>query len=80
MNLGALAMIYQGVSALYFVGTLVFGIAIFRARILSRGGCPACPIGGFGDHHGCAASAPARAVGGHADGVRPDLAGICTLH
>ena len=81
MNLGALATIYQGVSALYFVGTLLFGIAIFRARILSRwGGCLAGPLGAFGAHHGCVASAPARAVGGHADGVRPDLAGICTLH
>lgn len=36
INLGALAVIYQIVSLLYFVGTLLFGIALFRARILSR--------------------------------------------
>jgi hypothetical protein len=36
MNLGALVTVYSLVSALYFVGLLLFGIAIFRARILSR--------------------------------------------
>lgn len=36
MNLGALAVVYQVVSMLYLVGNLLFGIAIFRARILSR--------------------------------------------
>jgi hypothetical protein len=36
MNLGAFAVIYQIVSMLYLVGLLLFGIAIFRARILSR--------------------------------------------
>jgi hypothetical protein len=36
MNLGALATIYSLVSVLYLLGNLLFGIAIFRARILSR--------------------------------------------
>ena len=36
MNLGALAVIYQIVSLLYLLGTLLFGIALFRARILPR--------------------------------------------
>ena len=36
MNLGALVTIYSLVSVLYLLGLLLFGIAIFRARILSR--------------------------------------------
>jgi len=36
MNLGALAVVYQLVSVLYLLGLLLFGIAMFRARILSR--------------------------------------------
>jgi hypothetical protein len=36
MNLGALATIYKLVSALYVLGLVLFGIALFRARILSR--------------------------------------------
>ena len=36
MNLGAFAVVYQLVSALYLLGLLLFGIAIFRAGILSR--------------------------------------------
>jgi len=36
MNLGALATIFQLVSVLYLLGSLLFGIAMFRARILSR--------------------------------------------
>jgi hypothetical protein len=36
MNLGALATVYSLVSVLYLLGTLLFGIATFRARILSR--------------------------------------------
>ena len=36
MNLGALATIYSLVSVLYLLGLLLFGIAMFRARILSR--------------------------------------------
>ncbi len=36
MNLGAFATIYSLVSVLYLLGNLLFGIAIFRARILSR--------------------------------------------
>jgi hypothetical protein len=36
MNLGALVTIYSLVSELYLIGLLLFGIAIFRARILSR--------------------------------------------
>lgn len=36
MNLGALALVYQLVSVLYLLGLLLFGIALFRARILSR--------------------------------------------
>jgi hypothetical protein len=47
MNLGALATIYQGVSALYFVGTLLFGIAIFRARVLSRGAAALLALSGL---------------------------------
>lgn len=35
MNLGAFATVYSLVSALYMLGLLFFGIAIFRARILS---------------------------------------------
>ena len=36
MNLGAFAMIYSLVSLLYLLGLLLFGIALFRARILPR--------------------------------------------
>src|SRR6185436_9531736 len=36
MNLGALATVYSLVSLLYLLGLLLFGIALFRARILSR--------------------------------------------
>lgn len=36
MNLGALATIYSLVSVLYLLGLLLFGIATFRSRILSR--------------------------------------------
>ena len=36
MNLGALARVYSLVSVLYLLGLLLFGIAMFRARILSR--------------------------------------------
>ena len=36
MNLGALAVIYQAVSVLYLLGLILFGVAIFRAHILSR--------------------------------------------
>jgi hypothetical protein len=36
MNLGALATLYSLVSVLYLLGLLLFGIAMFRARILPR--------------------------------------------
>ena len=36
MNLGAFATIFSLVGFLYLLGNLLFGIAIFRARILSR--------------------------------------------
>jgi len=36
MNLGAFAVVYQIVSLLYLLGLLLFGIALFRARILPR--------------------------------------------
>ena len=36
MNLGVFAVIFHILSALYLLGLLLFGIAIFRARILSR--------------------------------------------
>jgi hypothetical protein len=36
MNLGALAVVYTLVAVLYMLGNLLFGIAMFRARILSR--------------------------------------------
>ena len=36
MNLGAFEVVYHSVSVLYLLGLLLFGIAIFRARILSR--------------------------------------------
>lgn len=36
MNLGAFAVIYNILPVLYLLGLLLFGIAIFRARILSR--------------------------------------------
>ena len=36
MNLGALATVYSLVSVLYLLGLLLFGIAMFRARILPR--------------------------------------------
>jgi hypothetical protein len=36
MNLGAFAVIYHSVSVLYLLGLILFGIAIFRAGILSR--------------------------------------------
>jgi hypothetical protein len=36
MELGAFAMIYSALSFVYLFGLLLFGIALFRARILSR--------------------------------------------
>ena len=36
INLGAFAVIYQFLTVLYLLGLLLFGIAIFRAGILSR--------------------------------------------
>ena len=36
MNLGAFATVYSLLSLLYLLGLLLFGIAMFRARILSR--------------------------------------------
>ena len=36
MNLGAFATVYSLVSVLYLLGLLLFGIALFRARILPR--------------------------------------------
>ena len=36
INLGAFAVIFHSISVLYLLGLLLFGIAIFRARILSR--------------------------------------------
>ena len=36
MNLGAFATIYSLLSLLYLLGLLLFGIALFRARILPR--------------------------------------------
>lgn len=36
MNLGVLGVVYQILPVLYLLGLLLFGIAIFRARILSR--------------------------------------------
>ncbi|MCE7980428.1 MAG: hypothetical protein DYG89_04495 [Caldilinea sp. CFX5] len=36
MNLGALATVYMFVSVLYLLGTLLFGIALFRTRTLPR--------------------------------------------
>jgi hypothetical protein len=36
MDLGALATVYQVLGLLYILGGLLFGIAMFRARILSR--------------------------------------------
>ncbi len=36
MNLGTLAVVYQILPVLYLLGLLLFGIAIFRAGILSR--------------------------------------------
>ena len=36
MNLGALSTVYSLASVLYLLGLLLFGIAIFRARILPR--------------------------------------------
>lgn len=37
INLGAFASLYEVLTLLYLLGLLLFGIAIFRARILSRG-------------------------------------------
>ena len=36
MDLGALAAVYQAIGILYLLGGLLFGIATFRARVLSR--------------------------------------------
>jgi len=36
LNLGAFAVIYQLISVLYLLGLLLFGIALFRTRILPR--------------------------------------------
>ena len=60
MNLGAFAVVFQVASMLYLVGLLLFGIAIFRARILPRGAAVLLALSGpVAAHHGCAASAPA---------------------
>lgn len=36
MNLGALETVYKSLTLVYLLGTLLFGLATFRARILSR--------------------------------------------
>jgi hypothetical protein len=36
MNLGAFATVYSLVTVMYLLGLLLFGIAMFRARILPR--------------------------------------------
>ena len=46
MNLGVFAVIFHIQSVLYLVGLLLFGIAIFRARILSRGAAGLLAISG----------------------------------
>jgi len=46
MNLGAFEVVYHSVSVLYLLGLLLFGIAIFRARILSRGAAVLLAVSG----------------------------------
>jgi len=46
MNLGAFAVIFHILSVVYLLGLLLFGIAIFRARILSRGAAGLLAISG----------------------------------
>ena len=79
MNLGALATVYSLVAVLYLLGGLLFGIAMFRAGILPRWAAGLLASRGRLAIVGCAASAPARAVSGGADGVRSGLAGLCAL-
>ena len=80
MNLGAFATVYSARNGTVFARPpAVWHRDLPRPHPAALGGCPACLIGAFGDHHGCAASAPARAVGGDADGDRSGLAGICAL-
>jgi len=46
MNLGAIAAVNGLLAVLYLLGTLLFGIAIFRARILSRGAAGLLAVSG----------------------------------
>ena len=46
VNLGAIPTINGFLAVLYLVGTLLFGIAIFRARILSRGAAGLLAVSG----------------------------------
>ena len=79
MNFGVLAALWGLSDTLFLLGGLVFGIATFRAGILSRWAarrayhrdCLAPAV--------CAAPERASAAGGGADRLRPRLAGLCAL-
>jgi hypothetical protein len=45
-NLGSLTTVYSLVSILYVLGSLFFGVAMFRARILPRGAAALLAISG----------------------------------
>jgi hypothetical protein len=79
-NLGSLTTIYSLASILYVLGSLLFGMAMFRARILPRwGGCLTCRIRSFGGHHVYPASLSARPVDIDTDRGCYGLAGIRPL-
>ena len=80
MNLGAFATVYiASIGTVFARPPAVWHRYVPRPHPAALGGRPACLLGAFGDHHGCAASAPARAVGGNPDGDRSGLAGIFAL-
>ena len=80
MNLGALTTVYSLASILYLLGLLLFGIAMFRARILPRWAAALLalsgPLAGI-----MFALLPHQLdpVDGNSDGDRSGLAGICAL-
>ena len=78
MNLGALPALYALAGFGYVLGGLLFGIATFRAGILSRWAAGLLAVGAVAPFV-FAAPAPARSDIGGAGGVSSGLAGICAL-
>ena len=78
-SVGALATLWTLLGVVYILGSLLFGIATFRAGILSRWAAGLLGAGGRVIPSVCAASAVVRAASGGAGGARSGVAGIFAL-